>query len=190
MFNNGYYSEDEIRNYFKSVGKNVLVSKNCTIIGAENIEIGDNVRIDDYCCIMATGDEASLKIGSYVHIAAYCYISAKNGVVMEDFTGISQGVRIYSNSDDYSGAFLTNPTVPEKFTNATGGTVTLKKHAIVGSGSVILPRVTIHEGTSVGALSLVTKDLKEWSIYFGSPAKRLKARYKNLLDLESKLKNE
>lgn len=187
MFDSGYYSENDLKDRFKSVGENVLISKNCTIIGTENIEIGSNVRIDDYCCIMVGGDEASLKIGSYVHIAAHCYLSAKNGIVMEDFTGISQGVKIYSNSDDYSGAFLTNPTVPSKFTNATGGTVTLKKHAIVGSGSVVLPNVTIHEGTSVGALSLVTKDLKEWSIYFGSPAKRLKNRLKNLLDLEKKL---
>lgn len=187
MFDNGYFSENDIKDRFKSVGKNVLISKNCTIIGTENIEIGNNVRIDDYCCIMVGGDGASLKIGSYVHIAANCYLSAKNGIIMEDFTGISQGVKIYSNSDDYSGAFLTNPTVPSEFTNATGGTVTLKKHAIVGSGAVVLPGVTIHEGTSVGALSLVTKDLKEWGVYFGIPAKRLKNRLKNLLDLEKKL---
>ena len=83
MFNNGYYEQDEIKQYFKSVGKNVLISRNSTIIGAENIEIGNNVRIDDYCSIMAGGKEASLTIGSYVHIGAYCYLSAKNGIVME-----------------------------------------------------------------------------------------------------------
>jgi galactoside O-acetyltransferase len=77
--------------------------------------------------------------------------------------------------------------VPSQFTNATGGMVTLKKHVIIGSGSVVLPKVTINEGTSVGALSLVTKDLKDWSIYFGSPAKRLRNRSKNLLQLEKQL---
>ena len=42
---------------------------------------------------------------------------------MKDFSGISQGVKIYSNNDDYSGNFMTNPTVPS-FTAATGGQYT------------------------------------------------------------------
>ena len=45
----------------------------------------------------------------------------------------------------------------------------------------------IGEGTSVGALSLVSKPLDEWGVYFGSPAKRLKARSKKLLDMEKQL---
>ncbi len=36
-------------------------------------------------------------------------LSAGDGIVMEDFSGLSQGVRIYSRTDDYSGKFLTNP---------------------------------------------------------------------------------
>ena len=109
---------------------------------------------------------------------------------MEDFSGISQGVRIYSRSDDYTGEYLTNPTVPAKFTGLTCGTVTLKRHVIIGSGTVILPNVTIGEGTSVGALSLVNRSLNPWGVYFGSPAKRLMDRSKKLLELESELMRE
>jgi len=190
MFDLGYYTEIDLKNAgFKSIGKNVSIAKNCTIIGLSNISIGDNVRIDGYCSIVAAGD-GYVRLGSFIHIGAYCMLSAGDGIVMESFSGLSQGVRIYSRTDDYSGEYLTNPTVPEKYTRYTKGEVVLKKHVIVGSGSVVLPRVRISEGSSVGALSLVTKSLDDWGVYIGSPAKRLKNRSKNLLKLEEKLRNE
>lgn len=187
MFDPGYYTDEELKNAgFKSLGTNVSIAKNCTLVGLSNISIGDNVRIDGYCTIIATG-EGYLNLGSFIHIGSYCLLSAGAGIVMEDFSGISQGVKIYSRTDDYSGKHLTNPMVPEKFTGVTEGKVELKKHVIVGSGSVILPRVTIGEGSSVGALSLVMKDLDDWGVYFGSPAKKLKVRSNNLLYLEKQL---
>jgi len=189
-FNPGYYNERELRDVgFKSIGRNVQIAKNCTIIGLENISIGNNVRIDGYCSIIAA-DKGWLEIGSYVHIGGYCLLSAGNGIILNDFSGISQGVRIYSRTDDYSGKHLTNPTVPEKFTELSCGTVTLGRHAIIGSGSVILPKISIGEGSSVGATSLVTKDLESWGVYFGCPAKKIKNRSKQLLELESMLMKE
>jgi galactoside O-acetyltransferase len=186
-FNPGYYTEDDLKNAgFKALGKNVRIAKNNTIIGLENIVIGDNVRIDGYCAIITAGD-GWLNIGSYIHIGGCCYLSAGDGIRMEDFSGLSQGVRIYSRTDDYSGKHLTNPTVPERYTGITRGTVVLGRHVIIGSGSVILPKVTIGDGSSVGALSLVTKDLDPWGVYFGCPAKRLKSRSKRLLELEAEL---
>jgi len=183
-FNPGYYNEDDLKEVgFKSLGHNVKIAKNCTIIGVENIEIGNNVRIDGYCTIVATGD-GCLKLGSYIHIGSYCLLSAGDGIRMDDFSGLSQGVRIYSKTDDYSGNHLTNPTVPAKYTGVTGGKVILERHVIIGSGTVILPDLCIGEGASVGALSLITKNLKPWKVFFGNPAKPIKSRSKNLLDLE------
>lgn len=79
---------------------------------------------------------------------------------------------------------MTNPTVPEQYTNVDYRNVVLERHVIIGSGSVILPGVTIGEGTAVGALSLVAKDLEPFGIYAGSPLKKIKARDKRLLELE------
>ena len=131
-----------------------------------------------------------LDVGSFVHIGGYCLLSAGNGIRMDDFSGLSQGVRIYSKTDDYSGKYLTNPTIPEKYTKVTRGTVTLGRHVIIGSGTVILPKVSIGEGSSVGALSLVTKSLDPWGVYFGCPARLLKARSKKMLELEVELRQE
>ena len=60
----------------------------------------------------------------------------------------------------------------------------MRKHVIIGSGSVILPSVEIKEGTAVGALSLVNKSLDELSIYVGSPARKVNKRSTKILDLE------
>ncbi|MBX7247334.1 MAG: acyltransferase [Candidatus Sumerlaeaceae bacterium] len=189
-FNPGYFTEHDLKDAgFKAIGTNVHIARNSTIVGLENIEIGSNVRIDGYCSIIAAG-RGSLKIGSYIHIGGYCLLSAGDGIQLDDFCGISQGVRIYSRSDDYSGEHLTNPTVPEKYTQVTRGLVKLERHVVVGSGSVILPNVTIGEGSSVGALSLVSMSLDSWGVYFGSPARKLKARSRRLLELEEELKRE
>ncbi|TDS87109.1 galactoside O-acetyltransferase [Rahnella sp. BIGb0236] len=186
-FDIGYYDEDSLKNFgFKSLGHNVRIAKNCNIVGIANISIGDNVRIDGFSTIIAAGD-GYLNIGSYVHIGGYSAIFAGCGVEMRDFSGISQGVKIYSKSDDYSGKTLTNPTVPSEFTGVVKGPVILERHVIVGSQSIIMPGVTLSEGTAVGANSLVTKDTESWCIMFGSPAKKIKNRKKTLLELESKL---
>ncbi|MCX7001897.1 MAG: acyltransferase [bacterium] len=189
-FNPGYYNEKELAEFgFKAVGTNVQIAKNCTIIGLSNISIGSNVRIDGYCAIVAAGS-GSLSIGSFIHIGGWCYLSAGDGITMEDFSGLSQGGRIYSRTDDYSGKCLTNPTVPDRFTGVKHGPVTLKRHVVIGSGTVILPKVTIGEGSSVGALSLVIQSLDPWGVYLGCPAKRLWDRSKRLLELESELMKE
>jgi acetyltransferase-like isoleucine patch superfamily enzyme len=182
--NSGYYTAAELKKAgFKSLGDDVLIAKSCTIVGQENISIGSHVRIDGYCSLIAAG-KGNLQLGSYIHIGSYSFLSAADGIVLNDFSGLSQGVRIYSRTDDYSGQHLTNPTIPETYRGIYKGKVVLGRHVIIGAGTVILPNVSIGEGVSVGALSLVTKDLEEWTVYFGSPVKRLKTRSRNLLELE------
>jgi len=79
---------------------------------------------------------------------------------------------------------MTNPMIPDEYTNVVYADVTIGKHVIVGSGTVILPGVTLEEGVAVGALSLVSKKCHAFGIYSGVPAKRIKERKRDLLDLE------
>ncbi|WP_420230511.1 acyltransferase [Psychrobacter sp. ER1] len=62
--------------------------------------------------------------------------------------------------------------------------VTLKRQVIVGAGSIIMPGVTIAEGCSIGAMTLVNKSTEAWGIYVGNPARRVKDRKQDLLLLE------
>ena len=178
---NSFYSEEELSNIgFKSIGKNVKISRKSSIYSASNIEIGNNVRVDDFTIL-----SGHIKLNNFIHIAAYSALFAGNaGIIMEDFSTISSKVTIYAISDDYTGNFMTNPTVPKEYTNVSTKKVILKKHVIVGSGSTILPGVIIKEGAAVGAMCLVNKDLKEWGIYVGVPANFLKKRQQNLLTIE------
>jgi len=178
-----FHSPDALHDMgFLSVGENVRVSTKASIYGASRISLGSHSRIDDFCVLSA--GEGGIHIGRNVHIAIMCSLIGKERIELNDFCNLSSRVSIYSSSDDYSGEYMTNPTVPEEFTNVDHRGVVLEQHVIIGSGSVILPGVTIGKGTAVGALCLVAKDLEPFGIYAGSPLKRVKARSRRLLELE------
>lgn len=165
----------------KHLGRNVKISDKASICNPESLEIGDYSRIDDFCVI--SGD---IFIGRNVHIAVFCNVAGgEQGVRIEDFAGLAYGCHIFSQSDDYSGKTLTNPTVPDKYKFETKKSITIGRHSIVGTSSLVLPGVTLAEGTAIGACSVVRKSTEEWSIYIGNPAKRIKSRHKDLLDLEA-----
>lgn len=170
---------------FASVGENVQISDRASFYGVSRIALGNNVRIDDFC-VLAAG-VGGILIGNYVHIAVGSSLIGAGKITMSDFSGLSSRISIYSSSDDYSGATLTNPTVPSEYTGVTHADVFLGKHVIVGSGSVILPGVTLEEGVAVGALSLVNRNCKAFGIYAGNPARRVKERKRDLLELEKSL---
>lgn len=173
---------------FAALGKHVLISDKASIHNAAGIRIGDHVRIDDFCVLSAGA--GGITLGSYIHVACFCSLIGAAEIVMEDFSGLSSRVSIYSSSDDYSGRHLTNPTVPHEFTQVDSRPVRLGRHVIIGAGSVILPGVTLHEGCAVGALSLVKSDGEAFSIYMGVPAKCIASRKRELLEKEALFKQK
>lgn len=167
---------------FASVGHNVQISDRASFYGVSRITLGDNVRIDDFC-VLAAG-VGGIELCDYVHIGVGSSLIGAGKITLANFSGLSSRVSIYSSSDDYSGATMTNPTVPSEYTGVTDADVYLEKHVIVGSGSVILPGITLEEGVAIGALSLVTKSCKAFGIYSGNPARWISERKRDLLELE------
>ncbi len=183
ILNTSFYNEDELQQLgFKALGSNVLISKKVSIYSPETISIGHSVRIDDFC-VLSGG--SGIQLGNFIHIACYSALFGGGGIVMEDFSGLSLRVAIYSESDDFSGKSLTNPTVPTEFKPFLKiEPVRLNKHVIIGTQTTILPGVTIGEGCAVGAHALVIRDCKPWMVYTGNPAKKIKKRSQELLELE------
>ena len=161
---------------FRGVGRDVLISRYASILTPESIELGDHVRIDDFCLL-----SGNIRIGSYVHIGAYSALFGAEGIVLEDFAGLSARVTVYSVSDDYLGKGLTNPTVPLRCRHLKRGPVRVGRHAIVGAGTVILPGVTLGEGVAVGALALVAGTMAPWKIVSGNPARARADRRKDII---------
>lgn len=143
------------------------------IVGLENIEFGKNIIIDDFTLIYAT---SPMKIGNYVHIASFTSITGGAELIINDFVAISQGCRILLGSDDFVDWGFGNSTIDEKYRNTKREPVNIGKFCIIGANSVVLPGVTIGEGATVGAGSVVTKDLDPWGVYIGN--KKLKERNK------------
>ena len=173
-----FYSKDELQELgLASFGNNVLISKKASIYSASSIDIGDNVRIDDFCIL-----SGRIALGSNIHIGAFCALYGRFGIELADYTGLSPRTTIFSATDDVGGDFLISPMAPDEFTNVTGGLVKLEKYVQVGAGTIILPNITMQEGAATGSLTLVNKSLEPWTIYTGIPVKALKARKRGLLD--------
>jgi acetyltransferase-like isoleucine patch superfamily enzyme len=173
---------------FKYIGKNVRISTKASIYNASRISVGDNARVDDFCILSA--GSGGINIGKYVHIGCYSSLIGQGTIILEDFSGISGKVSIYSSNDDFSGSYLAHPTVPDKYRNVIHGSIVIRKHAIIGAGAVILPNVEIGIGAVIGALSLVKSDCDEFCIYAGIPAKKVAERKRDLLKLEKALIDE
>ncbi|TRZ49948.1 acyltransferase [bacterium] len=170
---------------FASIGKNVRLSRKASFYNPGRISIGDFSRIDDFC-VLSTG-AGGIEIGRNVHIAVYTSLIGQGKIQIGNFANLSSRVAVYSSNDDYSGEYMTNPTVDSRYTRVHSTPVTIGEHVIIGSGSIILPGVTLDEGVSIGALSLVNKDCEAFKIYAGTPARYLKDRSRNLLKLAEKL---
>ena len=187
--NPGYFSSRNLRKLgFKNIGEEVFIAKDAIIVGFENISIGNNVKIDSNVTFAAIS--GLLSLGSNIHIGGGSHFSCSGSIQIEDFVTISQGVKIYSASDDYSGESLTNPTIPGNYKKVQKEKVIINKHVIIGSNSVILPGSNLEVGSAVGALSLVNGDLEAWSIYAGNPIRKIRDRSKNLLELEKQFLSE
>lgn len=182
-----YYSDELLRQMgFQRVGKNVKISDKASIYNADQIEIGDNSRIDDFCVI-----SGRVQIGAFCHITPMCLVAGGSpGIFFADFCTLAYGVKVFSQSDDYSGETLANSLIPRKFKNEIFEEVTFGKHVIVGAGSIIFPGVHVAEGCSVGAMTLISKSTLPWGVYVGNPARRVKERKKDLLALEHKFLEE
>ncbi len=158
---NSFYSFDELKQLgFKAVGENVLISRKASIYGAKDIELRSNIRIDDFCIL-----SGKIEIGNYVHIGCLTSVTGGAPLIMDDFSGISQGCRILTASEDFLDWGFGNPTIPERYRNTKRASIKIGKFAVVGANSVICPGVTIGEGVTVAACSVVTWSLQPWGVY-------------------------
>lgn len=95
------------------------------------------------------------------------------GIVIEDDVLIGPGVHFYTNNHAFSD--VTVPIIDQGYPKSTiEDSITVRRGAWIGAGSIILPGVTIGENAVVGAGSIVTRDVPAYSVAVGNPARVLK----------------
>lgn len=182
----GFLSDNELRGLgFASLGNNVRISEKASIYRPDLIHLGDHIRIDDFTVISPS--EKPFYLEGYNHVGSHSSLIGRESIRLEKFAGISGRVSIYSSTDDYSGEFMTNPTVPEDLTRVESAPVVLMKHVIVGASAVILPGVTVGEVSAIAALSLVSRDIPRHVIAGGTPCRVIKPRSQKVIELEKKI---
>ena len=155
---------------FKRLGKNVIFEKGVKVFHPENIEIGDNVYVGHGAYLKAYYKN-KLVIGSNVWIGQETFLHAGGGMVIKDGVGIGPYVKILTLNhieEDKDKPVLYSPQEYKRVVVGYG--------ADIGIGSVILPGVKIGKNSIIGAGAVVTKDVPDYSVAIGVPAKVIRQR--------------
>ncbi|NBP03914.1 MAG: acyltransferase [Proteobacteria bacterium] len=168
---------------FKKIGEKVLIDRSVIVMGAEEIEIGDNVRIDAGCIIMCL--KGYLKLGHNIHIAAGVTLSCGGGISIGDNCTISFKSTLISSSDDFCGDYLIGPQNSRDLTNVTYAPIKMKNHSHVTAHCCIMPGTILSEGSVIGAMSQtrINQKISPWTFAWGNPAEEKKKRKKGVLKL-------
>jgi acetyltransferase-like isoleucine patch superfamily enzyme len=163
-------------NLLSSCGVDVFISSRVEIRRPASVEIGSHVAIDTGFYLTTAA-----RIGDYIHIAPYvsCIGGADAILEMANFTSIAAGARLIALGDEHLGEGLVGPVIPGPYKDRLiGGKIKLEKFAAIGTNSIVMPGVTMAEGSVLGAGSLLNFDTEPWTIYVGTPARGIKKRKK------------
>lgn len=176
-----------------SVGRNVVFGANVTLRHPHKIHIGDNVVIDDLCCLDAKGtDNKGISIGNGVFIGRNTILSCKNGdIVIDDRANIGFNCEIFSASKVRVGKDI----LMAAYTYLVGGDHLYDRTDIpvlqqgrtargidVGDGTWLGTHVVVTDGSTIGrdaiigAGAVVVGEIPEFAIATGIPARVTRSR--------------
>jgi acetyltransferase-like isoleucine patch superfamily enzyme len=159
---------------FAHFGRKTTLTYPVRLSGEDRISIGDSVFVGADCWLQALPDAenraVAISIGSGTSIVGACVISAVRGVVLEDKVLLARNVYISDHMHKYSQS--TTPILEQGLDKIRP--VLIKRGAWLGQNVVVCPGVTIGRGAVVGANSVVTQDIPDFSVAAGAPARVVK----------------
>ena len=161
----------------KYKGNNVIIGKTVRIRYPELVELHDNVIIDDFTFI-STG--LIMKSHSMIEAGSVLMGGKEHRITIDNHCSVAPNCTLLCSTNDFhSSIVLTKNNLDyQKFIT---GDILFGPHVIIGANSVVLPNVNIGQGVRVGANSLVDKNLDEWTLYAGSPVKKIGTVEKDLI---------
>lgn len=186
MLKNSYSIVDKICLFFWLIRTKIIAPKArlfrfpIIIRGRKYIDFGEQLTTGVGCrfdCF--PGNEPSTKklvFGKNVQINDYVHIVAMNKVIIGDNVLMASHVFISDNSHGcYKGCDNdSNPMVPPTKREYYTVPISIGNNSWIGEGVIIMPGVTIGEGCVIGAHSVVSRNIPNYSIAVGSPAKIIK----------------
>ncbi len=136
---------------FRKLGQHVFIDHGCYFRYPYQISIGNNVSINRKCSIFGS------------------YYDKSTLIVIGNNVAIAPEVKIFSASHDYQDISLPD----------YGEGIYIEDYVWIGGGAIILPGVKIGKGSVIGAGSIVTHDIPDWSVAVGNPARVIKKRVLN-----------
>jgi acetyltransferase-like isoleucine patch superfamily enzyme len=144
------------------------------LVGEERIAIGDEVFIGAGSWLQSLPDgknkSVAISIGRGASIAGACVISAVRSVFIEDDVLVARNVYISDHSHKYTAT--DTPILGQGLDKIEP--VLIKRGAWLGQNVVVCPGVTIGQGAVIGANSVVTRDVPDFSVAAGAPARVVK----------------
>jgi acetyltransferase-like isoleucine patch superfamily enzyme len=155
------------RLYFKST-MNALCSKKFQHFGS-----GAEFRPGAYaeaCSKILIGNNVVIRPSTFLFADP---TNGGGGIVIEDDVLIGPGVHFYTNNHKFSD--VTKPIIEQGYPLPTQeDSIVVRRGSWIGAGTVILPGVTIGKNAVVGAGSIVTRDVPDFTVVAGNPARILR----------------
>lgn len=155
---------------FKRIGKNVIFEVGVKVFHPENIEIGNNVYIG-HNTVLKGYYKNEMVIGDHTWIGQNCFLHSAGGIEIGKAVGIGPSVKILTSQHDSM-----DKGIPVLFSPINFKQVSINDGADIGIGSIILPGVVVGEGAIIGAGSVVTRNIPDYEVWCGAPARFLKKR--------------
>jgi len=151
-----------------------------TIRGPEKIEIGENFSAERNFVLEAIGHFGSeyfdpvIVIGDNVKIMRDCHIGCINKISIGNNVLIAS--RVFITDHNHGEANRFNAQIPPLERKLhSNGPIVIQDNVWIGEGAVILSNVRIGMGAIIGANSVVTKDVPNYAIVGGVPARILRS---------------
>lgn len=158
------------RGDFARIGKNVVFERGVLVFHPENIFLGTNVYIG-HNTILKGYYKNDLHIGDGTWVGQMCFFHAGGGIKIGKNVGIGPCVKILTSFHKDGGR-----KKPVLHGGIEFREVVIEDDADIGIGAILLPGVRVGKGAQIGAGAVVTKNVPEYTVSAGVPAKVLRKR--------------
>lgn len=165
-----------VRFGIKNRGENLYIGKACKIVNAKEMEFGKNVSIMPYTMLLCH-DRGHLKVGEGAEIGMYSRVAAQGEVVIGKnvFSGPHIFIADYNHEyRDIEKPIKNQGNLVKPSAHFKHGGVSIGDDTWIGTNVVIAGTIEIGKHCVIGANSVVTHDVPDYSIVAGCPARIIK----------------